>query len=72
MIINLRVIPNAKKNLIKEEKDRLRVYVNAPAADGKANNQVIELLSEHFQVKKNCIRIIRGVRCREKVVEISQ
>ncbi len=70
MIINLRVIPGAKKNLIKEETGRLKVWINAPAADGKANNQVIELLAEHFQVKKNCIRIIRGVRSREKIVEI--
>jgi len=70
MIINLRVTPNAKKNLIKEEKDRLRVYVNAPAVDGKANVKLIEILAEYFQVKKNYIRIVKGERCREKSVEI--
>ncbi|MDP2939203.1 MAG: DUF167 domain-containing protein [Candidatus Omnitrophota bacterium] len=70
MIINLRVIPNAKRNLIKEEGARLKVYLNAPAKKGLANKQLLELLSERFQVGKNRIHIIKGEKSREKIVEI--
>lgn len=69
-IIAIRVIPNAKKNLIKEEPGRLKVYLNAPAVEGKANKALIEILSEHFSVKKSQIQIIQGAKSRDKVVRI--
>lgn len=70
MIINVKVIPNAKENKVLKEKDRLKVYVKAPAVDGKANKVLIEVLSKHFKTKKSNIRIIKGEKAREKVVEV--
>lgn len=69
-MINIKVIPNAKKNEVIEEGDRLKVRVTAPAIDGKANKAVAEILAEFFKVKKRDIRIIRGEKTREKVIEI--
>jgi uncharacterized protein (TIGR00251 family) len=68
--LNIKVVPNAAKERIIEENGVLKIYVNAPAADGKANEAVIESLSEHFAVKKRDIRIIRGQLSRNKTVEI--
>ena len=70
MILKLRVIPSAKQNAIKSEKDILKVYLSAPAIEGKANKALIKFLAEHYDVKKSQIAIIRGEKSRDKIVEI--
>lgn len=72
MKLNIRVIPNAKQNKIVKEENRLKVYLTAPPLQGKANKALIEFLAEHFQTQKSKIRIVRGERSREKVVEIRE
>ena len=71
MKLNIRVIPNAKKSKIIKEENRYKVYLTAPAVEGKANKALIEFLSEHFDVKKRQIKILRGEKARDKVVEIA-
>lgn len=69
-LINVRVIPNAKKNNVSEEEGKLKVHVNAPAVDDKANKALVKILAKYFGIKKNDVRITRGAKSREKVVEI--
>ena len=69
-LINVKVIPNAKKNNVSEEKGKLKVHVNAPAVDDKANKALVKVLAKYFGIKKNDVRITRGAKSREKVVEI--
>jgi uncharacterized protein (TIGR00251 family) len=69
-VVNVRVVPNAKKNEILEEGDGLTVYVAAPPIHGKANKAMVKLLAEFFKVRKSDIRIIRGEKSREKIVEV--
>ncbi|MFA4989743.1 MAG: DUF167 domain-containing protein [Candidatus Omnitrophota bacterium] len=71
MIFNLRVIPKASRNLVKEEGKGFKVYLTKPAQDGQANEQLIELLSEHLKTKKYKIKIIQGHKSRNKLVAIS-
>ena len=70
MKIDIKVIAGAKKNLIKKENDYYKVYVSAPATEGKANKAVISLLAKHFNTKKSQVSITRGHHCPRKVVEI--
>ena len=72
MKINIKAIPKASKNKVVEEKGRLKVYVTSPAVDGKANKAVLEVLAEHFNVKKRMVAIVSGQKSREKIVEISE
>ena len=72
MILNVKVIPNAKKVRIAEEKDMFKVYVKAPAIEGKANRELIEVLSEHFNVRKGSVRIVRGEKSNKKIIEIGK
>jgi len=67
---NIRVIPKANQTKIVEESWGLKVYVTASAEKGKANKAAIEVLAEHFGVKKDQIWFITGQRSRNKVVEI--
>ena len=70
-ILTVKVIPNAKKPLVeKEEQNIYLVRVDAPAVGGKANKRLIELLAKHFGVKKSAVRIIKGEKSREKIIEI--
>jgi len=72
MILNIRVVPKASRNLVKEEKGSLKVYLTKPNQDGLANAQLIELLAEHLKVKKYQIRITRGHKSRDKIIEIDE
>ena len=69
-VITVKVTPGAKKNLIKEESGRLKVYTTAKAVEGKANDAIIKFLSSHFAVKKSQISIIKGLKSREKVITL--
>ncbi len=70
MIVNVRVIPRARKNQITVDEDgTVRVHTSAAPADGAANDAVIKKLAEHFKVPKTSIRIIRGASTRNKVIE---
>lgn len=70
MIIDIKVIPKAGKNAIKEGDGLLRVYVTTVPEDGKANKAVIKLLAKHYGVRQADIRIIRGQTFGKKTVEI--
>jgi uncharacterized protein len=72
MKISVRVKPNAKKNYVEQvEENSFRVHVTAPPVEGKANEKVIELLAEHFDVPKRCIVLLKGEKGRDKVFEIT-
>jgi uncharacterized protein len=68
--INVRVIPNAKKNRVEAETGRLKVHLTAPPQDGKANELLRELLAEYYGIKRKQILLVRGAKSRDKIVEI--
>lgn len=50
--------------------DALKIWVNAPPVGGAANEELVEILSEEFDIKKTAIKIIKGHSSRNKIVEI--
>lgn len=69
MILNIRVMPKASRNLVVKEGDRLKVYLTKPNQNGLANKQLIELLAEYLQIKKYQIEIIKGEKSRDKLIQ---
>jgi len=69
--LNIRVVPNAKKNRLLEEPGRLKVYLTAPPVEGRANKALIDFLAKTFAVKRSGIRVVLGEKSRDKVVEIA-
>jgi hypothetical protein len=65
----IKVIPNAKENKVVGE-SILKVYLKAPPIEGKANKELIKILAKYFSVKKTNIRIVKGNKSKEKLVEI--
>lgn len=71
MRLSIKVIANAKENKILEESEgKFKVYLREKAINGRANKALIELLSDFFGTKKSRIRIVRGLKSREKIVEL--
>ena len=70
MKLSVRVIPRSSREFIKEELGVIKAYVTKPPEDGLANEAVIKLLSGHFNVAKSRIKIARGQKSRNKIVEI--
>ncbi len=71
MRLSVKVKPNAKTSLVKTLEDNvLEVYVNAPAKDGKANDRLLEILSEHFKKPKSKIKLLKGQSSKIKLLEI--
>jgi len=70
MKLQVKVIPGAKKALWKEEGDTVKVYLTAPALEGRANEALIESVAEHFGVKRSAIEIVKGLKSRYKIVNI--
>jgi hypothetical protein len=72
MKISINVIPNSKTSeVIKIDESNYKVRVDAPAAEGEANRRLIEILAEHFNVRKSSIKILKGLKNRNKIVEIN-
>ena len=73
MILEIRVIPRAKKNEFGAERDgRHPVRLTAAPVDGAANLALVAFLAKHFGVPRSRIRIISGERSRNKRVEVDQ
>lgn len=69
-LIQVKVIANAKKPQVTDEGDYLKVKVNAPAIDGKANTAVIKMLATYLKIKEKQIRILKGFTISRKVIQI--
>ena len=71
MRLHVRVIPRAKRRTIEQALGgTLLVKVTEPAEDGRANAAVIAALAAHFSVPKRCVKILRGLTGRQKMIEI--
>ena len=72
MIIRVRVIPNA--TTLTEIAGRIgstvRVKLMSGNIDGPANKELVEFLSEFFEVGEPNVKILRGEKGKEKTVEI--
>jgi uncharacterized protein (TIGR00251 family) len=48
----------------------LIVRVTAPPIDGRANDAALRLVAKQLRLPKTSVRIVRGHRSRDKVIEI--
>jgi len=69
--IHIWVVPNSSRNEVVEEGGIFKVRGTAKAIDGKANKAVIDVLADYFGLKKGQVRILRGEKSREKVIELN-
>lgn len=71
-MIKVRVLPRSSRNEVvgKMADGTLKVKLTAAPVDGKANEALVELLSEYYDVSKSKIKIVRGGTSKNKTVEL--
>ncbi len=70
-LVEIRLKPNSRQEKVETDGNgTLRVWVNAPPVEGRANAALIELLSETLHVPKSYVSIKRGLGSKSKVVEV--
>ena len=72
MILIIHVKPNAKvtKVISKLDDQTFVIALHAPATEGKANEELVEFLSEKLNIPKTFINLKRGHNSRVKHLEI--
>lgn len=70
MNIEIKVVTNAKKREILREGAGLKVRLMSLPIEGRANEELIEYLSDIFNIKKSEVRILRGDRDKRKLISL--
>ena len=69
--IAVHVQPGARvSEVFGEVGDALKIRLNAPPVDGKANEALIAFIAEKLSVRQRDIRILRGQTSRQKLIDI--
>jgi len=72
MRITVKVKPKSKKVSVKKISENIyEVKLKSPPEKGKANEELIEILSEYFNTPKSNIKLLKGQTSREKLIEIT-
>lgn len=68
-IIKVKVKTNSKENKIEKKDEVYLVFVKSSPEKGKANKEILKLISKEFNSKA---RIISGKTSKEKLIELYQ
>lgn len=71
VVVSVRLQPRASRDEVVGEMDgALKIRVQAPAVEGRANEGLIDFLAELLNLPKSAVRILSGDTSRIKRVEI--
>jgi len=72
IILTVRVIPRASKDEIQGVMgDALKIRIQAPPVEGKANAYLVKFLSKHWKIPRTSIEILSGETGRNKRLKIA-
>ncbi len=70
--LSVRLHPGAKRNAVTGLHDgALKIALNAPPVDGKANDALIAFLAERLSVPRAKIALVAGMTSRSKTLRIA-
>ena len=71
MILKVKVKSNSEKQEIKKiSEDEYKINVKSFPEDNKANIELLKLLKKHFKGKYENINLIKGLKSRDKIIEV--
>lgn len=66
-VLDITVSPKSSKSKITIDSDNnIKVYLNSPPVDGKANSECIQLFSKKLHIAKSNITIEKGIKGKKK------
>lgn len=70
-LLRLRIIPNARRSeVVGEYGEAIKIKVQAPAVEGKANEALRDFLAERLQIPAREIELVAGEKSRYKTVAV--
>ena len=70
--IAVQVSPNAKKSeIVSSDGDALRIRLQAPPVDGKANETLVQFIAKKLRIPRKYVTITHGLTNKRKLLEIS-
>lgn len=73
VILQIKVKPRAKASSLEQANDGTWVArLRAPPVDGKANEELVALVAEHFHCRTTAVRIKAGASGRTKLVHVEK
>jgi len=72
MTIEVVVKTNSKESKVVIKGNVYYVYTKSPAREGKANKEVLKLLSKYFDLPKSYFFIKQGFKYRRKIIQIKE
>lgn len=71
--LNVRVVPRASKDEIQGPYgDALKIRIQAPPVEGKANAYLVKFLSKHWKIPRSAIELLSGETGRNKRLRITR
>ncbi len=71
--IKVKIITRAKRHqIVGWQGDVLKIRIAGAPVDGRANEALLDFLAKKWQIAKSEIKIIRGLKSKNKILEISQ
>ncbi len=71
MLIKVKIFPGEKTQaIIKKTEDSFCIKVKEKPIMNRANDEMIEVLANYFHIPKGKIRIVKGAKQRNKIIEI--
>lgn len=72
MLIKVKVFTKEKKEqIIKKKENSFDVKIKEEPVQGAANKKLIEVLSNYFDIPAKRVRILKGFKKRNKIIEIN-
>ncbi len=71
ILLEIKVVPQSgKQRFVTDKSGILKCFLKSPPEDGKANKELIKLLSEALSIPQDHIKIVLGATFRKKVLKI--
>jgi uncharacterized protein (TIGR00251 family) len=72
LVLKIKVEPRSSRSeIVGQYGDAVKVKLNSPPVDGKANTELIALLAKEYGVSKKDVEIISGLSSKNKMVRLS-
>ncbi len=70
MLLKVKVHPNSRRDeVIRKDADAFEIFVRVKPVEGRANDAVLDLLSDYLKMPRSRVRLLRGATSRNKIVE---